>query len=507
MASIDSQASKLSLKRRICFKTKNNLNKLVSAELSDSDVSENSDDINVRFQKMDLLALKLGSQQKICAVGVILSVALYFFIWSWQMQFGKCWALPFRDSPCKRARDLPLILTNQSTLAEAVDEFTLALRAQFAKFRDGIEIFHYADRQALSNATKNEIRQLFSHHSADLIAFGAVKREDARIREMLEAMSNGLVIVIFLFIGMMCMGCNIAVLKFHKSQTGTQYKEMPFMEENENTQDAQLEQLKRQILAQYNAAFVRHANTRLKQRKRQILVQYIATFVCIAVGVTLFFTFSIGHYYSGSSPVFMKHICNMSGIKNGSEENCPFTDYRNFSTKLEPILNRHFGKLDILMASPVLEAREMAWMYETEVLEAAIGDHLELKQYHVDRRTMPRKIPKKIPPKQMRISVEKVKFRPVTSGVLLLPAFLRHSLLCLPPTLQLRREQMLTSQMPSIEWHLLAANIYGYLKGMCSEAIVSLCVSMPTGCLPQESLFLTLQYYFLRVLDHSKRFA
>ncbi|KAI1696156.1 hypothetical protein Ddc_20666 [Ditylenchus destructor] len=333
-------------------------------------------------------------------------VAVYFLIW----YFAECWALPFQESPCKRTRDLPLFSTNQSTLAEAVDEFTLALRSQIAKFGDRIEISHLAKRQALSNVTKNEIAQLFSRYSTDLIAFAAIKREDAIVREIVQAMSNAYVtVILFLIISMACMGIIIGCLHdsnmpqtrimIHPSIELSQIiKNMQSVKENKNSQ-AKPHQIMEGIGLESVDCTLKHIshyeNVRLKQLKKQIPLQYIATFVCIAAAVMLFFTFSMGHYYSGSSPAFIYGVCNMSEIRNRSQESeyCPFIHYLNFSTKLEAILNRHFGKLDSFMASSILEVRQTVWLYESDGIDAAIENHQELKQFNVDRRTMPPEIP------------------------------------------------------------------------------------------------------------------
>ncbi|KAI1716826.1 hypothetical protein Ddc_10199 [Ditylenchus destructor] len=350
----DVQASKFSLKKRICFKAKSTFKNIATVESSDSEDPENPEDVKKRLQKMELLKTKLNCQQNICVFGIIVTLAVYFLFW----YCSECWALPFQDSPCKRTRDLPLFSTNQSTLADAVDEFTLALRNQIDKFRDGIEIPHLAKRQTLSNGTKNEIGQLFSHYSADLDAFAAIKIEDVTVREMVQAMSGGyLVHIIFLFISM-----SIMIFCLHDDPE-TLYKVMRSAKGSTNSQ-----------------------NVRLKELRKQIPLQYIATFVCIAAAVMLFFTFTMGHYYSGSSPVFGNGCRKM-------KEFCPFLDYRNYLTKLEAILNRHFGKLDSFMASPILEVRQTVWLYEIDVIDAAIENHQVLKKFNVDRRTMPPEIP------------------------------------------------------------------------------------------------------------------
>ncbi|KAI1716809.1 hypothetical protein Ddc_10186 [Ditylenchus destructor] len=69
----------------------------------------------------------------------------------------------------------------------------------------------------------------------------------------------------------------------------------------------------------------------------------------------------------------------------------------------ETILNRHFGKLDSFMASP-LEVRQTVRLYESNDIYAAIENHQDLKQYNVDRRTMPQKIGK-VPPSAEWIAI------------------------------------------------------------------------------------------------------
>ncbi|KAI1716824.1 hypothetical protein Ddc_10197 [Ditylenchus destructor] len=355
-----SYSSKLSLMKKNCFK------KLISIELIDPEDPEKPGYVKQRLQSMELLEKKLKIQRNTCAFGIIFTVTVYFLFW----YKSECWALPFQESPCKQPRDLPLISTNQSTLADAVDEFTLALRTQITKFRDGIEISHLADRKALYNITKDEIRQLFSHYTPDLLAFAALKREDERLKEMEVAIVGGyLHIHAFLLISTIFL-IYIAIRLIDSNHPEKSNNQKLSAEESENLQ-----------------------NSRLRQLEKRIPLLYIATLICIALEVTLFFTFFAGHIYGGSSPIFKNDTWNAMDCSNTVYiKNCTFTDYPSYATKLEAVLNKQISKLDNYTASPLIEVRQMAWMYESGVINVAIEDHLHLKRYNVNRRTMPRKI-------------------------------------------------------------------------------------------------------------------
>ncbi|KAI1716816.1 hypothetical protein Ddc_10189 [Ditylenchus destructor] len=354
------QASKLYLK------VKNKFKKLISYELSDSEDPEKPGDVKKQLKSMEQLEKELVFKRDSCAFAVIVIVAGYFLM----LCFSECWALPFQESLCKRTRDLPLFATNQSSLAEAVNEFTLALQAQVAKFRDTIEIPDLADRQTLSNATKNEIAQLFSQHSPDLVAFRALKREDERLREMEDGIESGYVQIVVLLL----MISFISLVLFCPKIPETRTEEMS-VEENEYSQKA-----------------------RLKHLKRRIPLLYIVAYTFIWAQIALFVIIYAGHFYNGSSPFFRGQVkwnendCSVASNEYKLKYNCTFTDYPNYATELEAILNKNFDKLDSFMASPILEVRQTAWSYGSDVREAAIENHLELKQYNVDQRTMPRKI-------------------------------------------------------------------------------------------------------------------
>ncbi|KAI1709459.1 hypothetical protein DdX_11246 [Ditylenchus destructor] len=311
----------------------------------------------MELHEMELLVRKLKVQLYYCASAVIFTLSVYFLIW----YNSECWALPFQESPCKHPRALPLISTNQSTLAEAVDEFTLALRAQIAKFRETIEMPDPTDRQALSNATKNEIGQLLSQHSSDLVAFGALKSEEGRLKDVEKGIDGGYVLIFET--------CND-----QGSEVSKKDGQAVSAEEEENSQ-----------------------NARRAHLKRRIPLLHIATFVCIAAGVTLFCTVTVGQYFSSSIVLFSGIACkhDQNGVE--TEESCPLTVYRNYSTELQTNLVERLAILDISMESPNLEVRQLTYKWQSEAIEAAIEHHLNLKQYEVDRRTMPRKIGKVLP--------------------------------------------------------------------------------------------------------------
>ncbi|KAI1709499.1 hypothetical protein DdX_11286 [Ditylenchus destructor] len=355
------------------LKTKINFKRLASIELSDSEDPEKPATGKERLKKLEHLAEKLKVQLKICAYWVIFTVAVYLVIW----YNSECWALPFQESPCKRIRDLPSIEIDRNTLGETVDEFTLALRAQIAKFPDMIEMPDLTDRQAASNATKNAVRQLLSQHASDLVGFGARKREDARLKDVEKAIADG-----YMLIGVFCwiyatFMITLAYAVDTCKQPGIDSKTMDSIDEQENTE-----------------------NSRLIQLKRRVSLLYIATFICIAAGIALFFIFMVEQYFYGSSTVFKEFKCNFDETGE-AKKSCPFTDYRNFSTKLEESLKREFSKMEMFMTSPI-EVRRAIWLYEIDAIDTHIERHQDLKQYHVDRRTMPREIGR-VPPAPMSI--------------------------------------------------------------------------------------------------------
>ncbi|KAI1716819.1 hypothetical protein Ddc_10192 [Ditylenchus destructor] len=361
----NTHASKLFLKDKLGVK------KLVSYDLDDSEDHENPADIKDKLQKMEILEKKLKIQRNICAFAVIFTVAFYFLIW----YFSDCWALPFQKSPCKQPRTLPLFRTNQSTLAEAVDEFVSKLQPQVTKYHLAVEMI-LSERQAFFNATKNEIGQLLSLHSADLVAFGALKREDERLKRVKNGIEfSYLMIPLFLAGFLIITGCIIVGITESK-HSGMDNKET-VTEKMENSQ-----------------------NARLKKLKRRIRYLYIPTLICIAAELALFSVFLTG-IYSGNIPLYQDAKVQISIESCRTQKNLKekefFCDYLSFLTQLNSSLEESCVGIKDALSSHVLEIRQMAWHYESKAIATAIDHYYDLKQYHVDRRVMPLEIGNVLP--------------------------------------------------------------------------------------------------------------
>ncbi|KAI1709224.1 hypothetical protein Ddc_13936 [Ditylenchus destructor] len=294
-------------------------------------------DVKKRLQKMELLACNLMVQLILCVFAVIFTVTVYFL----KYQSSKCWALPFQESPCKRSRALPSIATNQSTLSDAVDEFVLALQTEISAFYSVVEVPFTLLRQSLFTFTKTKIGQLLNQHSADLVAFGALKREDERLEELELAIEEGyfqifnfqyaLIIFLLCFVAIPIVLLNsFKPIEKHKQKKSS-------AEESENSE-----------------------NIRLKKLKRRIPFLYIGTFVCIAVELALFFMLVAGVYH-GNSPVFRGYKnfkCNATDscdVLRQCEVKVSFSDYLSFSTELESNLDKRIAELGTSMGSPNLE--------------------------------------------------------------------------------------------------------------------------------------------------------
>ncbi|KAI1706006.1 hypothetical protein DdX_13233 [Ditylenchus destructor] len=330
----------------------------VAIDMNDSNDLKKSTGIRKRLQKTEVLARKLKVQLITWASLVIFTIAVYFLLW----YSSECWALPFQESPCKKPRALPSILTNHCTLAGLVDEFTCELRSLMLKFNDTIEMPQFDEQKALSNAIKNEIEQLFSLYSSNLVAFGTLRREELRLQYVERGIKIGYAVVVFFpafyYFFIVILYC--AVRNYKHPETDSKI----LAEEQQDSQKA-----------------------RLKQLKRRVPLLYIAKFMCLAAEVTLLCIFTYGNY-RGNSPFFV-NVCNYDVI-GGNE--CPFTNYLSFATKLQTNLNERLDKFDTSMGSPNLEVRRLTYEWQSEAITAAIEHHLDLKQYHVDRRTMPREI-------------------------------------------------------------------------------------------------------------------
>ncbi|KAI1716864.1 hypothetical protein Ddc_10239 [Ditylenchus destructor] len=364
--SISSKPKRTYLKPTCRFKNKISCEDFAATDLIDScrDL-EKSTDVKEHLQNMELLEKKLKIMRNTYVCYVIFSIAVYFLFW----YNSECWALPFQESPCKQTRALPLISTNQSTLEDAVDEFIFALQTQITNFHDAVEMPFIADRQIQSNLTKNKIEQLLYQHSADLVGFGALKREDERLEELEKNLKGGYGLlldyskysVLFMsLVGVLVTEC------MHPKKTNKIIRM-----ENANSQ-----------------------NGRLKNVKRRVRYLYFAIFVCIAAQFALFNVYILNAYH-GNSPVFYKVKCN--AIDNSQvQKNCrgilAFSDYVSFSTALNSSLRKSCVGIENSLSSPILEVRQSVWYYESKSISMAIEYHLSLKRYDVDRRTMPRKV-------------------------------------------------------------------------------------------------------------------
>ncbi|KAI1705984.1 hypothetical protein Ddc_15494 [Ditylenchus destructor] len=348
---------------KVCQKDKVACKDFVAIDMNNSNGSKKSSGVMKRLQKMELLARKLKVQLVMCTFVVIFTIAAYFLLW----YSSECWALPFQESPCKKPRALPSIPTNHSTLAEVVDEFTTTLRPLIIKFNDTIEMPQLEERQSLSNATKNEIGQLFSQYSSNLVAFGALKREDVRLQDVERAIDIGsaniIICLLLHLVFMMILNQAIAYCKHPKTVNN-----LLAVEGAQNLQNARLQQL-----------------------KRCVPLLYIATFISIAAEVILLIIFMYAQFYGGNSPVFVNE-CKYNESGDIAQKGCPFTNYLSSATKLKTNLNERFTKFDTSMESPNLDVRRLTFEWQSEAIATAIDHHLDLKQYDVDRRTMPRKI-------------------------------------------------------------------------------------------------------------------
>ncbi|KAI1716845.1 hypothetical protein Ddc_10218 [Ditylenchus destructor] len=131
--------------------------------------------------KLELLLDKLKIQFYFCFGGILFTILGYLIISS----NSQCCELPFQESSCVVKSVMPL--TNHSTLAEEVDEFIASARAITFNLHDAVEIPSLTDRQKTLEITDYELWQLIEQHSANLAAFGVIKREDERMEELEEA--------------------------------------------------------------------------------------------------------------------------------------------------------------------------------------------------------------------------------------------------------------------------------------------------------------------------------
>ncbi|KAI1700244.1 hypothetical protein Ddc_18163 [Ditylenchus destructor] len=88
----------------------------------------------------------------------------------------------------------------------------------------------------MSNVTKNEIGQLLYQHSADLVWFSAVKREDERLQELEFAIQHGYMLIpLSIFISIIFM-ISVAIIVARCKPPAVIKQEKSFAEERENLQ-------------------------------------------------------------------------------------------------------------------------------------------------------------------------------------------------------------------------------------------------------------------------------
>ncbi|KAI1716834.1 hypothetical protein Ddc_10207 [Ditylenchus destructor] len=285
---------------------------------------------------------------------------------------------------------LPVIHSNYSTLAEEVDGFLTALQAKITKIENAVERPSPTDRQKTFKVTKVEIRRLIKDHSANLAAFSAIKKEDERMEELEIAVGHGYsIFVIFTIFGSL-----YTILIFTS-----------IVEETVSLRQSRLQGLSAE--ERENSQ-----NSYLKKLKRQIPIFYLATLLCIIIGFGLYAAFLTAQYHVGSCPVYsFVEVHRRREMEKGRKYLVKsFTDYPTFADELKSSLDAHLATLNKSMKFPTLEMRQLGWIYDKHAIDAALKHHLELKQYHVDRTTMPREISHAPTGSLILLSVAQTKF-------------------------------------------------------------------------------------------------
>ncbi|KAI1716843.1 hypothetical protein Ddc_10216 [Ditylenchus destructor] len=326
-------------------------------------------EISPPLKNLELLLEKLKIQFYFCFFGIVFTILFYLAMMS------RCCELPFQKSSCIAGNTLPPLLTNHSTLAEEVNEFITSARAITFNLHDAIEIPSLADRQKTFQLTDYDLWELIQQHSANLAAFGAIKREDERREELEEAVSDGYSILYFLAAASIPLNIVMAAALIAK----TRKSELSHLDRSKD------------LSAEESDNF---QNARQKKVKRQIPIFYMATLICFMVQMGLYAAFLESQYYTGHCLVYEGIEIKRKQASRRGETYLPksFSDYPSFADKLQSTLDLHLEELNKTMQSPILEVRELGWNYEYNAIEAAFRHHLELKQYHVDRNVMPRKI-------------------------------------------------------------------------------------------------------------------
>ncbi|KAI1716842.1 hypothetical protein Ddc_10215 [Ditylenchus destructor] len=325
------------------------------------------------LKNLELLLDKLKIQFYCCFFGVLLTILGYLAIWS----MSRCCELPFRESSCtaRNIVHLPPLHTNHSTLAKEVNAFIAASWSKIPDLYDAIEIPSLADRQKTFQIIDYDLWELIQQHSANLAAFGAIKREDERRKELEFAVSGGYAILILFGFIVLCFYAMIAAFLNGMSSSS----KWSHFDETEKLSAEESDNFR---------------NSRMKKVKRQIPIFYIATLICFMVQLGLYAAFFKSQYYTGHCPLYhnIEDQRTVASRKGQTYLAKSFTDYHTFADKLQSTLDLHFAELNKTMQSPILEIRQLGWKYEYNSIEAAFKHHLELKQYHVDRNVMPRKI-------------------------------------------------------------------------------------------------------------------
>ncbi|KAI1709490.1 hypothetical protein DdX_11277 [Ditylenchus destructor] len=295
------------------------------------------------FEHLELLLEKVKIQFNICFAGVLFTILGYLAIWS----MSRCCELPFQESSCTARNIVPLPSTNYSTLGEEVDKFVSASWSKIPDLYDVIDMPSLADRQRTFGIIDYDLWELIQDHSANLAAFGAIKREDERREELEEAVGDGYaILLLFGFIVLLFYAVIAACLNGKSGSPKWSHfdgLEKLSAEESDNFR-----------------------NARQKKIKRQIPMFYMATWTCFMVQLGLYAGFFKSQYYTGHCPIFYD-------IEQST-------------------LDLHLVELNKTMQSPNLEVRQLGWKYEYNAIEAAFRHHTQLKQYNVDRNVMPRKI-------------------------------------------------------------------------------------------------------------------
>ncbi|KAI1716833.1 hypothetical protein Ddc_10206 [Ditylenchus destructor] len=307
-------------------------------------------DLELKLQQLKLLFY-------FCFIGIVLTVIAFLY------NREECCALPFEESACGPRDVFAHFATNQSTLYGKVDEFLAIAQSKIFNLHDAIEFPSLTDRQKTFEVTKDELWQLFAQHSANLAAFGAIKRENERRKEFEEAVLNGWsLLMIFVFFGGLYNGLIGIKLKFtiRPNLRHLDVLRRLSKDERENLQ-----------------------NSRMRKLKRQIPIFYLATLICILVEVGLYVTFMAGQYYTGSCATYKNRQTYLAKS---------FTNYTNYTDELQSTLEVHIKKLNTTMQYSALETRQLGWYYEYEAIKPALAHYNGLKKYHVDRNTMPRHI-------------------------------------------------------------------------------------------------------------------